>query len=155
LKLFKECIFPLTWSFGAGSDDFWVLKLDKDGTVAWQKTYGGTGNDSAYSIQQTSDGGYIVAGETDSSGAGNADAWGLKLDSNGNITGCSAEGSSNATVMTTNVSGVDSSAIPADTSVNAVTSNATITNTTVSGAVLTCVQKSVSSGKRAGGYGKG
>ena len=45
-----------------GDSDVWVLKLNADGTVAWQKTYGGSSDDYAYSIQQTSDGGYIVAG---------------------------------------------------------------------------------------------
>ena len=47
---------------------FWILKLNANGTVAWQKTYGGPSDDWAYSIQQTSDGGYIVAGSTYSSG---------------------------------------------------------------------------------------
>ena len=64
-----------TYSFGAGNDDAWVLKLNADGTVAWQKTYGGTSYDYAFSVQQTSDGGYIVAGHTYSFGAGNDDAW--------------------------------------------------------------------------------
>src|SRR4030042_1398173 len=51
-----------TYSFGAGGQDIWVLKLDVDGNVQWQKTYVGTDYDLANSIQQTSDGGYIVAG---------------------------------------------------------------------------------------------
>ena len=66
--------------------DIWVLKLDRDGTITWQKTYGGSGYDDAYSIQQTSDGGYIVAGDTYSFGAGSGDVWVLKLDQCGNIT---------------------------------------------------------------------
>jgi uncharacterized delta-60 repeat protein len=70
-------------SFGAGSDDYWVLKLNPDGTVSWQKTYGGTGWGRAYSIQQTTDGGYILAGETDSFGAGGYDALVLKLNPDG------------------------------------------------------------------------
>jgi hypothetical protein len=74
-----------TWSFGAGSYDAWVLKLDSGGNVQWQKTYGGGNYDEAYSIQQTTDGGYVVAGCTKSFGAGNYDAWVLKLDSGGNI----------------------------------------------------------------------
>jgi uncharacterized delta-60 repeat protein len=121
-----------TYSFGAGSADLWVLKLDSSGNIQWQKTYGGTDYDSANSIQQTTDGGYIVAGVTESFGAGNFDLWVLKLDSNGNITGCSAERSSNATVNTTDVSGNDSSATVASTSVNPATSNATINNTNAS-----------------------
>jgi len=74
----------VTTSFGAGGYDFWVLKLDGSGNVQWQKTYGGTGNDYANSIQQTTDGGYIVAGVTTSFGAG-GDFWVLKLDSSGNV----------------------------------------------------------------------
>ncbi len=53
-----------TESFGAGDCDAWVIKLDANGNVQWQKTYGGRSDDEAYSIQQTSDGGYIVAGDT-------------------------------------------------------------------------------------------
>ena len=75
-----------TTSFGAGGRDLWVLKLDSTGTISWQKTYGGSDNDNASSIQQTLDGGYIVAGDTESFGAGLFDNWVLKLDSNGNVT---------------------------------------------------------------------
>jgi uncharacterized delta-60 repeat protein len=74
-----------TASFGAGWDDVWVLKLDGQGNVQWQKTYGGTGNDGAYAIAPTSDGGYVVAGYTWSFGAGNGDVWVLKLDGSGNV----------------------------------------------------------------------
>ena len=69
----------VTYSFGAGGADFWVLKLDSKGDIEWQKTYGGSDGDWAWSIQQTSDGGYVVAG------AGWADFWVLKLDSKGDI----------------------------------------------------------------------
>ncbi len=54
-----------TYFFGAGGWDAWIIKLDAKGNVQWQKTYGGKDDDEAYSIQQTSDGGYIVAGYTD------------------------------------------------------------------------------------------
>jgi uncharacterized delta-60 repeat protein len=74
-----------TASFGAGNSDFWVLKLNSGGAVSWQKSYGGAEADSANSIQQTGDGGYIVAGYTYSFGAGNSDFWVLKLDSNGTV----------------------------------------------------------------------
>ncbi len=59
-----------TESFGAGEKDAWVIKLDAKGNVQWRKTYGGKYGDKANSIQQTSDGGYIVAGMTGSFGAG-------------------------------------------------------------------------------------
>ena len=42
-----------TTSFGAGNYDFWVIKLDNDGNIIWQKTYGESGEDQAHSIQQT------------------------------------------------------------------------------------------------------
>jgi hypothetical protein len=73
-----------TYSYGAGSADFWVLKLDSSGNTQWQKTYGGTDSDYGYCINQTSDGGYAVTGSTTSYGAGNADLWVIKLDSSGN-----------------------------------------------------------------------
>ena len=74
-----------TSSSGAGYADFWILKLNANGDIVWQKTYGGSNDDIARSIQQTLDGGFIVAGETSSSGAGYADFWILKIDENGNI----------------------------------------------------------------------
>jgi uncharacterized delta-60 repeat protein len=74
-----------TKSFGAGNEDFWVLKLNNDGSVAWGKAYGGSDVDTAYAIQQTSDGGFVVAGKTRSFGEGNEDFWVLKLTSSGAI----------------------------------------------------------------------
>jgi uncharacterized delta-60 repeat protein len=74
-----------------GDSDFWVVKLDSNGHIDWQSCLGGSGPDEAYSIQQTSDGGYIVAGKTlsidgDVSGNhGSSDFWVVKLDSNGHI----------------------------------------------------------------------
>jgi len=74
-----------TYSFGAEDEDIWVLKLDSNGEIEWQRTYGGRNEDGAYSIQQTSDEGYIIAAYTDSFGAGEENIWILKLDSNGEI----------------------------------------------------------------------
>ncbi|MFC2161366.1 CFI-box-CTERM domain-containing protein [Acidobacteriota bacterium] len=74
-----------TNSFGAGDFDIWILKLASDGSNEWQKTYGGSDSDIAHSIQQTSDGGYIIAGLTRSFGAGQVDFWILKISLNGNI----------------------------------------------------------------------
>lgn len=82
-----------------GSPDYWVVKLDAAGALQWQKSYGGSGFDWAYDIQQTTDGGYIVAGSSMSSDSmvtghhagaeiglsGNFDMWILKLDSVGSI----------------------------------------------------------------------
>ena len=74
-----------TSSFGAGKDDIWLLRLRPDGTVEWQKTYGGDKDDWAESVQQTTDGGYIVVGETESFGAGKDAIWLLKLRPDGTI----------------------------------------------------------------------
>jgi len=75
----------VTKSFGAGNYDAYVLKLNSDGSLAWQKTLGGNGDDVAYFIQQTTDDGYIAAGATTSFGAGGYDVYILKLDSNENL----------------------------------------------------------------------
>jgi hypothetical protein len=48
------------------SNDYWVVKLSSTGTIQWQKSLGGTQVDGAYSINQTSDGGYIITGASDS-----------------------------------------------------------------------------------------
>ena len=69
----------------AGGDDALVLKLDQNGNIQWQKTYGGSESDQVYSIRQTSDGGYVLTGWSTSFGDLNGDLWVLKLDSNGNI----------------------------------------------------------------------
>jgi len=75
----------LTSSKGAGEEDFWVIKLDNQGNMIWDKIYGGRGNDLALSLIQTTDGGYAVAGYTLSKGAGRADFWVIKLDAQGNL----------------------------------------------------------------------
>jgi hypothetical protein len=72
-----------TMSFGAGSHDFWLVKVNSSGSVLWSQTYGGVGSDQAFSVFQTTDGGYALAGSTNSSGAGNLDYWLVKTDSTG------------------------------------------------------------------------
>ncbi|MFZ8835352.1 MAG: T9SS type A sorting domain-containing protein [Candidatus Caldipriscus sp.] len=77
-----------TWSFGAGSDIL-LIKTDADGNIQWAKTYGGTNKDGATSVQQTSDGGYILAGWTYSFSADGASIFLIKTDARGNIGSCS------------------------------------------------------------------
>ena len=74
-----------------GGGDIWVVKLSNTGVIQWQKTLGGTGNESAQSIQQTTDGGFIVIGTTTSNDGdvtgnhGGGDIWVVKLSSTGII----------------------------------------------------------------------
>ena len=74
-----------------GGPDYWVVKLSSIGTIEWQKSLGGSGSDQAKSVQQTNDGGYIVAGYTSSNDGdvsvnyGYLDFWVVKLNSLGTI----------------------------------------------------------------------
>src|SRR5205823_4127873 len=71
---------------------FWVVKLDASGNKIWDKTFGGSDNDDLTSLQQTSDGGYILGGSSSSPASGNKtsaafgnfDFWVVKLDAAGN-----------------------------------------------------------------------
>jgi len=74
-----------TKSFGSGGDDVYILKLNSTGEIEWQKTFGGEDDDKANSIQQTKDGGYIVAGWTESFGSGYNDVYILKLNAKGDL----------------------------------------------------------------------
>jgi len=74
-----------TYSFGAGWADVYVVKLDANGNLQWTKTIGGKDFEAGYSLIQTSDGGYAIAGYTDSFGAGREDVYVVKLDAKGNL----------------------------------------------------------------------
>jgi hypothetical protein len=68
-----------TDSYGVGEGDAWLIKTNSEGVKLWDRTYGGADFEEAFSVQQTSDGGYIVAGYTESYGAGKGDAWLIKI----------------------------------------------------------------------------
>lgn len=74
-----------------GIRDYWIVKLSTEGDLAWQRSFGGSDDDRAHSIQQTSDGGYIIAGLSISSDGditgnqGNGDCWIVKLNEAGNM----------------------------------------------------------------------
>ncbi|WP_461867211.1 NHL repeat-containing protein [Thermococcus sp.] len=84
-----------TNSFGAGGYDGWILRLDGEGNIKWQKTYGGNGSDEVSTIVLASNGDIIVAGYTESFGAGGKDIWILRLDKNGNVKWQKTYGGSN------------------------------------------------------------
>jgi hypothetical protein len=73
-----------TSSYGTGKADIWIIKLDSKGNKLWDKTFGGIDDDWIYSLIQTDDGGYILAGMTFSFGSGGGDYWIIKLDNEGN-----------------------------------------------------------------------
>ena len=72
-----------TTSFGSGNEDVYLVKTDASGNIEWTKTYGGTNTDSGFSVQQTDDDGYIIAGFTDSFGEGSYDAYIIKTNAVG------------------------------------------------------------------------
>jgi hypothetical protein len=72
------------WSKGAGRGDVYLLKLNKNGDLVWDKTFGGSEDDEAYSIIKTEDGDYMVAGFTVTEDTGDRNIWVIKLDKNGN-----------------------------------------------------------------------
>jgi len=74
-----------TWSKGAGRYDAWMIKLDENGEMTWDKTFGGSDEDVVRCIIQAEDGGYVLAGYTESKGAGRYDTWVIKLDEKGNL----------------------------------------------------------------------
>ena len=99
-------ITGFTSSYGAGSEDVWLIKTDSSGDTLWTKTFGGTGDDFGGCTQQTADGGYIIAGYTESYGAGNSDVWLIKTDASGDtiwtkIIGGSGEDMGNYVQQTT------------------------------------------------------
>lgn len=69
-----------------GDYDYWVVKLNNSGVLQWQKSLGGSGKDQARSVQQTTDGGYVIAGGSRSNNGdvtgnhGDYDFWIVKLE---------------------------------------------------------------------------
>ncbi|QRR01392.1 CBM96 family carbohydrate-binding protein [Dyadobacter sandarakinus] len=104
-----------------GKFDFWIVKLSSDGTRQWDKRFGGTENDRLVGVQQTSDGGYILAGTSDSEAGGDksendrgaieqkGDFWVIKISSNGTKLWDKTIGSTSNDIMTSMVLAPDNS----------------------------------------------
>lgn len=74
-----------TYSYGQGSSDIYVIKLNSSGTIQWSKTYGDIDSDNGNQIRETSDGGYIITGNSENSTNYKDDAFLLKIDVNGTL----------------------------------------------------------------------
>ncbi len=72
-------------SFRDPAGEAWVVRLDREGHILWQKTYGGPGDESLLDVHPTADGGFVAVGYTESFGAGGQDVWVVKLDAAGDI----------------------------------------------------------------------
>jgi len=72
-----------TQSFGAEGNDLYLIKTDANGDTLWTRAYGGINSDDGRSVRQTTDGGYIIAGYTNTFGAGNYDVYLIKTDASG------------------------------------------------------------------------
>jgi hypothetical protein len=79
-------IAGMTDSYGEGDSDVWLIKTDANGNEEWNQTFGGSDGDKGYSVQETQDGGFIVAGATQSYSTSANDAWLIKTDNDGNLT---------------------------------------------------------------------
>jgi len=90
-----DCIYGVNLTYDGGfvligntvkneSSDLWLIKTNSKGLEEWNKTFGGSGSDLGYTIQSIANSNFIITGYTSSYGAGDLDAWILKVDSSGN-----------------------------------------------------------------------
>lgn len=121
-----------------GSRDVWVVKFDASGGVMWQRTYGGPGTDVGRAIGRTSDGGYVVGGESESYGSGKQ-ALLLRLSPTGEIDTSCGDLVKTATLPSTDLSASDTTSFTSsvfDTTVTSAAPSYVLNNTNASSAAL-------------------
>ena len=101
-------------TFDNGTEDVYLLKTDENGEEEWSQTFGGVDNDWGWSVQQTTDGGYVICGHTFSFGNGNSNVYLIKTDEQGNVTSTielPTPTSKRELVKTTNILGQENTTI--------------------------------------------
>jgi hypothetical protein len=78
-------LFGFTHSSGAGGLDFYLIRTDPDGQVLWEATYGGEDDEYGWALSPTEDGGFVLAGQTESYGSGDIDGYLIKVDDSGEL----------------------------------------------------------------------
>lgn len=78
-------VIGYTESYGEGSNDGWLIKMDKSGVAQWNRTYGGSNSEVFSAVRQTHDGGFILIGSTNSSDTESSDGWVVKTKPNGEV----------------------------------------------------------------------
>ncbi|UCG04109.1 MAG: hypothetical protein JSW11_08995 [Candidatus Heimdallarchaeota archaeon] len=96
-----------TMNFWTNDSDMWLVKTDANGSMEWNQTYGGLNDESASAVIQVADGGFLIAGSTESYGAGDKDVWLVKTYANGTVKwnqtiGGSERDGSSSVIQTTN-----------------------------------------------------
>ena len=116
-----------TESFG-NAGDVYLLRTDSDGNLLWSQSYGGASNDRGWSVQQTTDGGYVIAGYSESFGVGDKDVYLIKTDEFGS-SGCNESTAGTVVGNTATIVNSTQTSIGSGGFVN--------TTTTITGAVAT------------------
>lgn len=139
-----------TNSFGAGEDDILILRLDSEGNIKWQKTYGGRNGDEVFSIAEAANGDIIVAVGTESFGADDKNAWILRLHPDGSLEYFSQD--SHAILNVTNTQSNNSNASISTPAVQVGDSQALTEDLNLSIVSITPIEKVPIRGKRAPGF---
>jgi hypothetical protein len=131
-----------TASYGAGGSDLILVKYDSDGNLLWNKTWGGTGSETGWSITRTMDGGYAVAGQTNSHGQGLYDTIIVKYNIDGEIVNCPLSICTSPTAATTSPTAVIASPTLTVTNPTATINNptATVTSPTATNTIVVAPQ---------------